>query len=278
MLFKRFIRDPLVTFLFLGALLFFVTDWFGDDDGALQIEVTAAETQRLRDQWSLQMRRPPNEQELNGLIAAYIKEEIYYREALKLNLDANDTIVRRRLVQKLTFLTEDIATAETPAQDVLQTYYIDQIQRYEVPTKFTFAHRYFSTDRRDNSQELAGQALTDNSLTGDPFMLQKEYAQRSRRDVGNLFGRDFAQALAQLKPADQWQGPIKSAYGWHVVKLRKVTPAKVQPFAAVIDKVNVDWQQAQRKAANESYFANLKAKYSIIYPEESVARKRPDAN
>jgi peptidyl-prolyl cis-trans isomerase C len=271
-LIRRLIRDPLVSFLFAGTLLFFITDWFsGDDDETYQIQVTANEVQRLGDQWSLQMRRPPNKQELDGLVSAFVKEEIYYREALMLNLDANDTIVRRRLVQKLTFLTEDIATNEPPATEALQSFYTAQIDKYMEPAKFSFAHRYFSTDRRDNSQDIALQALTNTSLKGDPFMLQREYAQRSQRDVGNLFGRDFAAKLAELPTSDAWQGPLKSAYGWHVVKLLNVAPARVQPFNEVIEKVKVDWQQAQRKVANETYFTNLKAKYSVTYPEESAA-------
>ena len=268
---RRLIRDPLVSFLFAGTLLFFITDWFSGDDEAYQIQVTANEVQRLTDQWSLQMRRPPNKQELDGLISAFVKEEIYYREALMLNLDANDTIVRRRLVQKLTFLTEDIATSEPPTTEGLQSFYTAQIDKYMEPAKFSFAHRYFSTDRRDNSQDIALQALTDTSLKGDPFMLQREYAQRSQRDVGNLFGRDFAEKLAKLPTSDAWQGPLKSAYGWHVVKLLNITPARVQPFNEVAEKVKVDWQQAQRKVANETYFTNLKAKYSVTYPEESAA-------
>ena len=268
---RRLIRDPLVSFLFAGTLLFFITDWFSGDDEAYQIQVTANEVQRLTDQWSLQMRRPPNKQELDGLISAFVKEEIYYREALLLNLEANDTIVRRRLVQKLTFLTEDIATSEPPTTEGLQSFYTAQIDKYMEPAKFSFAHRYFSTDRRDNSQDIALKALTDTSLKGDPFMLQREYAQRSQRDVGNLFGRDFAAKLAELPTSDAWQGPLKSAYGWHVVKLLNVAPARVQPFNEVAEKVKVDWQQAQRKIANESYFANLKAKYSVTYPEESAA-------
>ncbi len=268
---QRLIRDPLVSFLFAGTLLFFITDWFSSEDDAYQIQVTTNEVQRLSDQWSLQMRRPPNKQELDGLISAFVKEEIYYREALKLNLDANDTIVRRRLVQKLTFLTEDIATNEPPAVEALQSFYTKQIDKYMEPAKFSFAHRYFSSDRRDNSQAAASQALTDTTIKGDPFMLQKEYAQRSKRDVGNLFGRDFAEKLAELPTSDEWQGPLKSAYGWHVVKLLNVAPERVQPFNELIEKVRIDWQQAERKVANEGYFTNLKAKYSITYPAEPAA-------
>ncbi len=268
---RRLIRDPLVSFLFAGTLLFFLTNFFSDNNETYQIQITKNEVQRLSEQWSVQMRRPPNEQELDGLISAFVKEEIYYREALALNLDANDTIVRRRLVQKLTFLTEDIATAEAPTADALQSFYAAQIDRYRVPAKFSFAHRYFSSDRRDNSQAIAVKALTDITLKGDPFMLQKEYAQRSQRDIGNLFGRDFAEKLAELSASNEWQGPLKSAYGWHVVRILNIAPTSIQPFNEAIEKVKVDWQQAERKVANESYFANLKAKYSITYPEQAAA-------
>jgi hypothetical protein len=224
------------------------------------------------------MRRPPNEQELNGLRDAFIKEEIYYREALKLNLDNNDTIVRRRLVQKLMFLTEDIATAESPSEGVLKDFYADQITRYEVPTKYTFAHRYFSSDRRDNSEEVATKALTDLEVKSDPFMLQKEYAQRSQREISNLFGQGFAQSLANLKASENWQGPLKSAYGWHAIKLLKVIPSRTLAFAEVADKVAVDWQQSLRKAANEAYFTDLKARYSITYSGVAPINSKTSTN
>ena len=101
-------------------------------------------------------------------------------------------------------------------------------------------------------------------------MLQKAYAERSQRDIGDLFGRDFASALAELDPAGRWQGPLRSAYGWHAVQLSAVDTETVEPFEVVRERVLTDLQQATREAANEEYYANLKAQYSVQLP--------PDAN
>ena len=130
-----------------------------------------------------------------------------------MSLDQGDIIVRRRLVQKLRFLTEDIATGQAPADTELLAYYEANAERYRRPTRYTFSHRYFSTDRREDALADARTALAGGEIAGDPFMLQRSYAAKSVREIGNLFGTAFAEALAALEPADRWQGPIRSAYG-----------------------------------------------------------------
>ncbi len=263
------LRDPLVVFLIAGIAIFGVAEWFGEEDIPYTIDVREQDIQRLNDQWSMQMRRPPNEQELAGLMEQFIKEEIYYREAQRLGLDANDTIVRRRMVQKLTFLTEDIATVVPQDDAALRAFYEEHIDTYRLPQRFSFTHRYFSVDRRATAMEDATAALTDASIEGDPFMLQRDYALRSEREIGDLFGRDFAAALTQLEAADTWQGPLRSAYGWHTVRLSQVTAATTEPFETVRERVRVDAQQAARRAANERYYADLRARYDIRYPSPS---------
>ena len=120
----------------------------------------------------MQMRRPPSPQELSGLVDQYIREEIYYREARRMGLDANDTIVRRRMVQKLTFLTEDVATAAPLEETALKAYYDENIDEYRLPERISFKHRYFSSDRREDAEADARTALDDTEVTGDAFMLQ----------------------------------------------------------------------------------------------------------
>lgn len=261
------IRDPLVIFLLVGAAIFFAADWFGEADIPYTIEVSEQDIQRLSDQWQMQMRRPPSSRELAGLVEQFVKEEIYYREARRLGLDANDTIVRRRMVQKLTFLTEDIATAVAPAEAELRAYYQDNIDAYRLPERISFRHRYFSADRRENAQVDAQAALADLEMAGDPFMLQREYAQRSAREIRDLFGRDFADSIMQLDVSGQWQGPIQSAYGWHTVMITNRLPAAVEPFEKVLDRVVSDAQQATRQAANAAYYEELESRYQISYPD-----------
>ena len=263
---KTLLKDPLVLFLALGAVIFWIAAIGAVDDGAHLIEVGEPDLNRLRDQWQAQMGRPPTPRELDGLIEEFIREEAYFREAKRLSLDEGDIIVRRRLVQKLRFLTEDIATGQPPAESGLQAYYKDNAERYRRPTRYTFRHRYFSTDRRDNARADAQAALPDPNIAGDPFMLQRSYAARSAREIGNLFGTGFADELAALDPHDRWQGPIRSAYGWHLVQIDARLPAFLPAYGEVASQVANDLNMERRERANEAYYENLLQRYEVRRP------------
>ncbi|NKB97296.1 MAG: hypothetical protein GKR90_02180 [Pseudomonadales bacterium] len=261
----KYFKDPLVAFLIAGIGIFVLAGYFSEDEIPYQVQVRDADISRMNDQWSMQMRRPPTERELAGLVEQFVKEEIYYREAQRMGLDANDTIVRRRMVQKLTFLTEDIATATPFDKAALQAFYAENQEDYRVPERFSFHHRYFSSDRRENAREDANAALATDDK-GDPFMLQREYVARSEREIGDLFGRSFAEALTSLATQEEAQGPIESAYGWHTINFTGRTASVIPAFAEVSDRVAIDAQQAARQAANEAYYEDLKSRYTISYP------------
>lgn len=261
----KWLKDPLVAFLAVGALLLLASQQFNDTPDDYRIIITPAEITRLSDQWQMQMRRAPTQEEMDGLIDSFIQEEIYYREAMRMGLDADDTIVRRRLVQKLTFLTEDIATAAAPDEAALRDYYDSHTADYTQPPRISFVHRYFSVDRREQAEADAKAALANAADEGDPFMLQKSYAQRSEREIGDLFGRAFATELFALD-GEGWLGPVRSAYGWHVVRIEEKLTEDLVPFAEVKERVLADWQMQARKAANDAWYKDLKSRYTIEWP------------
>jgi parvulin-like peptidyl-prolyl isomerase len=262
----RLLREPLVYFLAVGAALFALTQWLGTDGGR-RIVVTDSERQRLFAQWQAQMGRPPTDTELAALVEQWIREEIYYREAVAMGLDEDDVIIRRRLAQKLTFLTEDLATAEPPEDAALRAYYQTHVEQYTEPERWTFSHRYYSGERRDQAQADAAAALGNladgDAPTGDPFMLQQDYVGRSQREIGELFGREFAAALADV-PVGGWQGPIRSAYGWHLVNMTQRQAPRQLTFEEVVERVAVDYRQQQRRDANEAYYQALLSRYDIV--------------
>ena len=262
----NWLKDPLILFFLGGAALFILAELGDSNNISYQIEIQESDLKRLNDQWAMQMRRPATDQELTSLVDQLVKEEIYYREAKRLGLDQNDTIVRRRMVQKLTFLTEDIATAEVPGEEALKSFYQANIEEYRQPDRYSFRHHYFSSDRRADAEQDAKRSLIDSEDLGDSFMLQKEYANRSAREIGDLFGKAFAETLTSLETSDQWQGPIESAYGFHNVLVESVQESYLRPFNVVQDRVLIDLQQKTRKDANEQYFLDLKDKYSITLP------------
>lgn len=262
-------KDPLWLFLLFGTLLFGLARW---QDDARVIQVSNGDIQRLSLQWQQQMRREPTQAERQNLIAQFIRDEAYYQEALRLGLDADDTIVRRRLIQKVTFLTEDLAATETPDPQTLEQFYDNNRQRYEIPEQFTFQHIYFSSDRDTeisdgSAKTMATRAVSNPALTGDPFMLQSQYARRSQREIGDLFGRAFAERLIAIETLGKWQGPIQSAYGWHAVLLENRRPGQGLPYQQVKDKVLLDWRQERRVEANKAYLAGLLDTYEVQMPE-----------
>ena len=262
-------KDPLWLFLLFGTLLFGLARW---QDDARVIQVSNGDIQRLSLQWQQQMRREPTDAERQNLIAQFIRDEAYYQEALRLGLDADDTIVRRRLIQKVTFLTEDLAATETPDPQTLEQFYDNNRQRYEIPEQFTFQHIYFSSDRDTeisdgSAKTMATRAVSNPALTGDPFMLQSQYARRSQREIGDLFGRAFAERLIAIETLGKWQGPIQSAYGWHAVLVENRRPVQGLPYQQVKDKVLLDWRQERRVEANKAYLAGLLDTYEVQMPE-----------
>jgi len=266
---SRLLREPLLYFSIAGAGLFLLSEGVGTDANR-RVVVNEAERQRLSDQWQAQMGRTPTETELDALVEQWIREEIYYREARAMELDEDDIIIRRRLAQKLTFLTEDLAAGRAPQQADLERYYQENSERYTQPERYSFSHRYYSGDRRETAESDARADLaalsepgTDEPPQGDPFMLQRRYAQRSQREIGELFGREFAAALAEI-PAGRWQGPIRSAYGWHLVLLEQRLPARQLTFAEAAGQVTTDYRQDQRRQANEAFYQNLRERYEIV--------------
>ena len=265
---SRAFKDPLWLFLLFGGLLFGIA---ATQEDQRVIRVTEGDVQRIVEQWQQQMRRDPTPAEQASLINRFIRDEAYYQEALALKLDAGDTIVKRRLIQKLSFLTEDLAGTTTPDEATLRAFHAKHQDKYRTPEQFSFSHIYFSADRPVESPEqraevLAAKAVEDPTLGGDPFMLQRKYARRSTREIGDLFGRAFAKNLANLSVQEGWQGPLRSAFGWHAVQLINREQATPLGFEQVRDKVVIDWKQQQRKKANDAYLENLLATYSIELP------------
>lgn len=262
----QFLRDPLLAFLVAGAAIFALDAW-RSDGGDNVIRVGTLDVARLTDQWQAQMGRAPEPQELDGLINAHVREEMLVREALKMGLNNGDVIIRRRLAQKLTFLTEDLALLEPAAPEQLAAFFEANKERYRVPARFTFSHIYFSPDRRDAPQDDAqaakGNVAEDNwRALGDPFMLRRTYAHASHADVRRDFGGAFAAALDNLE-GQGWEGPVKSGYGFHLVRLERRSASRLPAFAEVERRVAVDFDAERRAEANERYHEALSRRYVV---------------
>ena len=274
---KHWHKEPLLHFLFIGAIIFVVFSIVNKEEAAVngnKIVVSSAEIERLSGNWSKKWNRSPTEKELQGLIGSYIKEEVYYREALALGLDQNDTVLRRRLMQKMEFLSNDLADLSNPDETALNDYFLENQDKYELPARISFTHIYFSLDKHGNQIfDNAGKVLADIQASsppipraperGDSFMLQYDFTLEAPFEVARLFGQGFAEQLFQLDAGD-WQGPIESGYGLHLVRINEKVDARMPELASVIDKVRTDYMFEQRQKTNKAIYERFKERYEIV--------------
>jgi hypothetical protein len=276
---KRILREPLLHFLLLGAVLFvvygLVSKRASDEPG--KIVITQAQIAAMAEGFTRTWRRPPLHEELDGLIRDRVREEVSYREAIALGLDKDDTIIRRRLRQKLEFISEDIVAPEQPGDEELNAYLLAHAERFRVEQTFTFKQIYLDPARHDGNLARDSAQLierlkrvgegADISAFGDPLMLEQSFSSERGSEVAKQFGNKFAAKLAELAPG-QWQGPIESGYGVHLVRVDEREQARMPALAEVRDTVIREWTNARRLEANEKFFQELLKRYTVtIEPE-----------
>lgn len=278
---KRWMREPLLHFLLIGVTLFGIYHWRNpsslNTDTSRRIELTNDDIRQLEISWAAQWQRPPTPDEMRNLVEDKVREEILYREGLALGLDRSDTIVKRRLAQKMDFLADDVSALRDPSLEELKAWYAKNESQFVLPARVTFRHLYFSPDKRGASaRDAAVKALeqvgqggdtTPTSGLGDQFMFQDYYADRTTDQVANVMGSKFAQALLQLKPG-VWSGPIESGLGWHLVWVDSIVPSHVPEFDEVdLADIKAQWLSAQRAETKRELFTAMRAHYEIVLPK-----------
>lgn len=275
---RRFLKEPLVHFLLLGALLFILYSFLNKEGESAEdytIHIAQSDIQRLTKAYEKNWSTPPDSATLQSLIQEEINTEILYREALRMNLDHNDEIIRRRLKQKYEFLVKDLVSLEQPSAATLQTFYQEHPQLYQQAKTLNFSQIYFNPDKRTNPQ-AAAQSFYEQvknqpepsaiKALGDNFHLQTYFAQKDKDAVRQAFGKQFADALFEASE-EGWRPPIASGYGQHVVWIHQVTAATLIPYEQVKEKVFLDWQQQQQVFYNERLQENLLRKYEVVVEE-----------
>ena len=285
----RLFREPLFRFLILGALIFVahgvITRHKTDKPG--EIVVTQGAVENLVTGFTRTWQRPPTEDELRGLVSDYIREEAAYREALALGLDRDDMIVRRRLQQKLEFLSDDLATRMQPSDADLQSFLQAHKAMFQTEPLLSFRQIYFNPQlhgvnlRRDAArvlERLRTQGSHKSEIdAGDPFLLQENFDHISPADLKNTFGEKFASAISAL-PVGSWQGPIDSGYGVHLVYVAQYTPGRLPDLAEVREQVRRDYFDARRREATGKFYSALLRRYSVRIepPTENKEDKKED--
>jgi peptidyl-prolyl cis-trans isomerase C len=262
----RWLREPLVHFLIAGAAIFAFYACRGDAAaGDRQIIVRETQVQRLANIWSQTWQRPPSANELDGLIRDYIKEEVYYREAIRLGLDKDDAIVRRRLRAKMEFLSGTEAETMVPSDAVLQAWLDRYPARYAADPLLSFQSVYVSATKSEaHAKALLAQlqAGVDPQEIGDPISLPRSLARATREDIDRQFGDAFAAKLMAL-PRGTWAGPVTSGFGLHLIRVDEVSAARTPTLAEVRQRVENDWRSATRIARENKAYQLLLDGYDI---------------
>ena len=274
----KLLKEPLLHFVLLGAALFvlFAALRSEDEEAAPNtVFVSAARIRHLTDIFSKTWQRPPTSSELDGLIEEHIREEILYREALALGLDQDDTIIRRRMRQKLEFVTEDVAEMAVPDDDLLREYLEKNSASYRLDDVHTFRHVYFNLDKRgeraekDARETLARLKKGEEKWEelGDRFLLPLSFERSPRHRVAANFGEAFAKKLSEIEPGP-WTGPIRSGYGLHLVKILERVEGRLPKLAEVRDAVARDWMAERRRNTRDQVYDKLREQYTIEIERE----------
>jgi len=281
----RLFTEPLVQFLIIGACIYGAFALFGtpeEDYRDTTIRVDANRIDAFIGQWESRWNRPPTRQEIDGIIQQYVREDILYRQAVAMGLNEDDPITRRRMAQKLEFLTSDLAMMKQPAEGELEQYFRDNQANYRAPDQISFSQVFFDPDAReeatldDAAEVLAqlrsvGEPDAQTLEAGDRFMLQGYFPSVTQAEIGRTMGSGFAEAVMQLDPG-QWHGPVLSGYGVHLVYVYDFLAAPPAVFEDVQATVLEDWHAVQREQFNADFFEALKNNYEIIIDEVPADR------
>ena len=273
----RLLREPLLHFLLIGAAIYIAYGQFAaptaqPDDKS--ITVTAGEVEWMQTSWQKRWNRPPTAEEMDGLIQQYIHETVLYREAVTMGLNKHDMVIRRRLAQKLEFLAKDLVSLTPPSEQDLQSWFDAHQALYQRPMLYTFTQVFIDPDKRGDATladaerikaELVagGNSTEDPGALGDRFILQNYYPQKDRVEIQKQFGSGFAESLAALTPGE-WQGPVLSGYGVHLVYVQQVIEPPPPTLAEVRERVTQDWKASRGDEINNQFYDKLREQYTVI--------------
>jgi hypothetical protein len=265
---RRWWREPLLHFVLLGGIAFFVHRAVRGPLPSKYVLPEDAPLQQIRQDWFSAKGSPPSPEQENALMDDWVEEEILYRRAIELGIDRNDTIVRRRLVQRMRFLLEDTHRIEAPNEAELERWLGEHPEKFASPAKLSFSQWFFSRGTRGAKLGTAARSAfevletdPEAAIDADPFFRGRELNEMTQQDIKHAFGSDFAASVADL-PLGRWAGPLRSAYGLHLVRVSERLEPPAPGIEEVRDEVIRDWMEAERARRNEESIQALRARYS----------------
>ncbi|MCP5523904.1 MAG: peptidyl-prolyl cis-trans isomerase [Verrucomicrobiales bacterium] len=287
----RWVKEPLIQFLAVGVILFAADALFSRSPKLSTqpaspmtpeketIRVGDKDIEELRATYQSLWSRPPTVAELRDLVEQKVRDEVLYRHAIELGLDRDDAVVRRRLIQRVRFLTQDVAVIAPPDDAELQRHLEENPRMFASPPQVAFEQFCFSREARKEKAQAEAVAALQHLRTSDgqPVKgdevpgLAASYPLEKEWNIADVFGSDFAEAVMGLS-GEGWQGPVVSRFGFHLVRITQREEATLPPLEEVRDKVLGDYEATKRAEANEAYYQDLRRRYDVVIDEQALAR------
>ncbi|MEP3052436.1 MAG: peptidylprolyl isomerase [Erythrobacter sp.] len=261
----NWMREPLVHFLVAGAAIFALFAWRGEpvDPSSRTIIVDQVVQAQIVQRFEQTLGRVPTDAELDQQIEQFVRDEVLYREALRLGLDQDDIVVRRRLATKMDLAASAAAEAAVPSEEVLRDWYSENISRYASAERVDFDQIYFG---KLAGAEEALRLLRDSAdweALGDPISLPSSLVRSADQDIRDRFGTEFTENLKQMEQGSDWQGPIPSGFGWHLVRVTRRQTSEASDFDDVRSQVENDWRSSNIAERKETAYELLRAAYRV---------------
>jgi parvulin-like peptidyl-prolyl isomerase len=274
---RHLLKNPAIHVFLLGlvvAAAILIAKGPPTADASRRVVVTGADLLQQRAAFMRTWQREPTAEELRGALEQHIRQEVLYREALARGYDRDDLVVRRAMQQKMEFLAASQALQEPPSEEEIEAFFALRKERYRLPAVLSFAQVYLSPDQRGAAAEQAAIDLLAQLRAEDPepdalrtwgdaIMLDTFYADQTERDVSAAFGELFAEAVVRL-PIGEWQGPVSSGYGLHLVKVIEREDSRVPEWREVADRVVNDMEFEARAAARDQLYQEIAQNYEVV--------------
>lgn len=270
---ERLIREPFVHFVALGAVIFVAYFWLNQEqDSDHRIVVDQQDIDHLVNLWKLQWKREPAPSDVQALLDRHVRREVFYREALRMNLDHNDEVIKKRLAQKMEAVAIDLSALMQPVtEERLREFFHSRPDMFRLPQAYAFRQVLFLTQELPDSQLDAEIQNALSALRQDgeiptarrqKLSISNHWPLTSQQELGNAFGSDFAQGLEEL-PTGQWAGPVHSGYGWHLVFIEEKQMSRIPEFEQVRDLVARQYEYESGMKAQDRVFEELLSKYQV---------------
>lgn len=264
---KRIVREPVSLFFILGSLLFLFYSAASNYYIKKNNEITISSTQLalLKDSFEKTWNRAVNETELQALIENHIKDEVFYREAVLMGLDKSDLAIKRRLRQIMELVLDDYSSVY-PSESQLQKYLSEHPDKFRQDDRISFTHQYFSMDEKQEGVNrlslLQKGASSDEKYINRLSLIPEQFENESLSEIVRSFGDFFSKQLFKLEKGT-WQGPLESAYGWHLVLVSRRSEGIVPPLSEIWDQVEREWALEKKQEMKAQQFEKMRARYTI---------------